>query len=91
MELLERGHGRGKGIARQRFATRVEQLPDIVDAVAVVGMVMSPQDRVDCTDVGGEELEEHRPGQREERRDPEPRRGDDEHVEAGQIAAQFVH
>ena len=53
---LEQAHRLGTGVAGDRAAAMMEQLAHIVDSMAVIGMVMRPQDRIDVDHVGRQQL-----------------------------------
>ena len=47
------------GIASDGASCCVEKLPKIVDAVAMIGVVMRPDHRIGRRDIGGEQLFPH--------------------------------
>ena len=56
---LELRHRLGESVAGYRRVPGMEDLPDIVDAVAMIGMVVGPQDRIDVEDIRVEQLLAH--------------------------------
>ena len=54
--LAQPPHGFVGGKARQRPRSAIAHRPQIIDPVAMIGMIMGPEHRIDPVDIIGEQL-----------------------------------